>query len=565
MSVQIRQPGRRPRQRGALRGLSLNNMLAPSATQRTTEQGDGEGAGETASHNTRAARNGKTAVNYNMKYHPMDDVTRPRRANQMSGTRSASVETLRENDSDETTNDEIDLLSDREDSGDSDEDGDDAPAQSTQREPDPRATRRSERSEAHKLVDYSRKRHPQDRDLPGYQHLARAQKRKKALTSRSSEPVTAKRAAENTTVAFEPASNVDSRNQKASSSRPPKKKMKTPGRSLKHQEASAKLSARTALEASSDSTASQVDDLLLGRHFAYNAGPEKHPSSTARLMATMDQLMETALHEVQSTSLGTRGDITPTTFFNAISDNVAVDTRLPSFTIIRPYLKPQTVDAHALPLPTPAKALTDPSSSTKDIPHARDASDDEIAAGHSENLRQRLLASTQQKSEENTARHVEVESNTNASEIARQDVLALPTPRQSSHNTNVSEDQNAPSHFEDAMAVTPSRAYSDDDQAAFEPNSAPRPYGHLEESQAPQHDDGNSPFKIPSYQLPPRSSDGPLLDTQHPSSSSILSLMPAPDERRPSSGMQPLISSDPTGSDRIDSEGVQVDGSDLQE
>lgn len=162
MSVQVRHPGRRPRQRGALRGLSLNNMLAPSATQRTTEQGDGEGAGETASHNTRAARNGKTAVNYNMKYHPMDDVTRPRRANQMSGTRSASVETLRENDSDETTNDEIDLLSDREDSGDSDEDGDDAPAQSTQREPDPRATRRSERSEAHKLVDYSRKRHPQD-------------------------------------------------------------------------------------------------------------------------------------------------------------------------------------------------------------------------------------------------------------------------------------------------------------------------------------------------------------------------------------------------------------------
>lgn len=134
-----------------------------------------------ARHETRAARNGRAQVNYSMKYHPMDEVTRPKRARRITGSRSLSATMPRGLKNETSSESEPDLRS-----GSSDEDGDDASDEDldgTIRMPDPKATRHSMRSEAQKSVNYSRAHHPQDHSLPGYQHLAK-RKRKQSTSSR---------------------------------------------------------------------------------------------------------------------------------------------------------------------------------------------------------------------------------------------------------------------------------------------------------------------------------------------------------------------------------------------
>lgn len=108
----------------------------------------------------------------------MDKVTRPSwAARRASGSRSASIS------AGETSDDSLPSSAKASDGESQDSEVEILPA----RTPDPRATRRSKRAEANKAVDYSRKHHPQDYALPGYQHkarlLRRAQKSARKLLS----------------------------------------------------------------------------------------------------------------------------------------------------------------------------------------------------------------------------------------------------------------------------------------------------------------------------------------------------------------------------------------------
>lgn len=172
-------PSEEPRLKGALRGLDLSNLL--EATQESVEADKESSVDIAPRYETRAARNGKVQVNYSMKYHPMDGVTRPKRAKRITDSPSLSASKSRRLENETSSESDPDLRS-----GSSDEGGDDASGEGldgTIRMPDPNATRHSMRSEAQKLVNYSRAHHPQDHSLPGYQHLAK-RKRKQTTSSR---------------------------------------------------------------------------------------------------------------------------------------------------------------------------------------------------------------------------------------------------------------------------------------------------------------------------------------------------------------------------------------------
>lgn len=171
-----------PRFSGALRGLNPNNMLPPPHTQKSIEARDA--LTEAPLHETRSQRHGKTNVNYSQKYHPMDDVTRPKRAQRITASRSISATGSRGESS--SSDDELELSSgEGTDSERTDEDVREELDEVTVRRPDPRATRHSARSEALKSVNYSKAHHPQDHSLPGYQHRA---KRKKQSQRHSKPP-----------------------------------------------------------------------------------------------------------------------------------------------------------------------------------------------------------------------------------------------------------------------------------------------------------------------------------------------------------------------------------------
>ena len=133
-----------------------------------------EGTGREASvdtqprHATRSTRNGRADVNYSQKYHPMDEVTRPRRAARITGSRPPASFA-------ETSDEEQPELSSGE-STDADEpsEGSDTPETRT---PDPRAVRHSSRAQARKQVNYSRANHPQDWAITGYRRSAKRRRR----------------------------------------------------------------------------------------------------------------------------------------------------------------------------------------------------------------------------------------------------------------------------------------------------------------------------------------------------------------------------------------------------
>lgn len=177
-----------PRLRGALRGLDRSNMLAPSDRR---SLGAGEGGrqstpADTPQHETRASRHGKIPVNYSAKWHPMDEVIRPKRARTLENGSTSRRAINLGHDS------ELESFS----GGGTDEDDDeeDMPDTPFKREPDAGATRRSDRSEARKPVNYSKAHHPQDHLLPGYRHRSKRQRRSRSVTKprktkASSEPV----------------------------------------------------------------------------------------------------------------------------------------------------------------------------------------------------------------------------------------------------------------------------------------------------------------------------------------------------------------------------------------
>ncbi|KAK3678216.1 hypothetical protein LTR78_002312 [Recurvomyces mirabilis] len=169
--------------RGVLAGLDPNAIL--KSTQRSTEvlqdaadhrieHNEGDDASETLEppHATRGSRNGRAAVNYDQKLHPMDTTLRPRHAaKRLSGALHLPGREAYESD---------DVASEEGLSPATDCDSDDKPESSCSgrqrpskhRIPDPGATRHSSRAEARKTVNYSTEIHPQDYALPFYGHNA---------------------------------------------------------------------------------------------------------------------------------------------------------------------------------------------------------------------------------------------------------------------------------------------------------------------------------------------------------------------------------------------------------
>ncbi|KAI7021188.1 hypothetical protein KC355_g2470 [Hortaea werneckii] len=166
--------------RGPLHDLDPNNVLPTPATQPSLKVANSDGdlaitdedeISREPPRNTRATRSGRQKVNYDMKYHPMDEVTRPKRAAKRipaSCLPKTSIKIDLET-SDVSSNIDLDLLSGDDESELESKNSDNELV----RKPDPRATRHSARSEARKTVNYSRKHHPQDHGLPVFQRRAK--------------------------------------------------------------------------------------------------------------------------------------------------------------------------------------------------------------------------------------------------------------------------------------------------------------------------------------------------------------------------------------------------------
>ncbi|TKA58260.1 hypothetical protein B0A55_12455, partial [Friedmanniomyces simplex] len=184
-------PKRHPPLKSVLAGLDPNVVLAPtqptielSDDDETHDDGDGNDVGgvppkavRQSGHETRGSRYGKAPALTNLKYHPMDEVLFPSRAaRHRSGSQGKSVSVKVESDG-ETSEDSLRTLpgdSESEDNeSEADDDDHDIPVVS-QRVPDPKAIRHSARSEAQKVVSYSRKYHPQDYALVGHRSKAKA-------------------------------------------------------------------------------------------------------------------------------------------------------------------------------------------------------------------------------------------------------------------------------------------------------------------------------------------------------------------------------------------------------
>ena len=105
------------------------------------------------------------------QYHPMDDVTRPKRA---ARHRPSTVHDDQAETDEETLPSSARHSDARTDSEEDESSGEDSGE--VTRVPDPKATRHSTRPSKAKTVNYSAKHHPQDYGLPGFQHKAKLQK-----------------------------------------------------------------------------------------------------------------------------------------------------------------------------------------------------------------------------------------------------------------------------------------------------------------------------------------------------------------------------------------------------
>lgn len=293
-----------PRLRGALRGLNPNNML--SASKRLTDadkESDRNASKSTPRHETRASRNGKAQVNYSAKYHPMDEVTRPKRARRVTGSPSVATSSVAGCD-DETSGESEPAMpsgsgseADGDDADDAGEDADILPA----RVPDPGATRHSSRSEARKSVNYSRAHHPQDHSLPGYRHLAKRRKRAlpaaKPQKKRKSQPdqeevaVSSDQAVINDSGEEDDDENDENdEEQSAPQSRTavvssPRKKLKSLGRDKPHNSnARAQKSVRPKPSLPQEESLNPVEAIIQGQHFA----PHEHDTEASQRTSNSD-------------------------------------------------------------------------------------------------------------------------------------------------------------------------------------------------------------------------------------------------------------------------------------
>ena len=163
----------------------------PVAVTPTTEGTGREASVDTQPrHATRSTRNGRADVNYSQKYHPMDEVTRPKRAQRITGSRAPS------SFADTSDEEEPGLFSGESTDADEPSEASDTPATRTL---DPRAVRHSSRAEAQKQVNYSRTHHPQDWAILGRRRStkrkrrdlspARPQKKSKGRASSHASPI----------------------------------------------------------------------------------------------------------------------------------------------------------------------------------------------------------------------------------------------------------------------------------------------------------------------------------------------------------------------------------------
>ncbi|KAK3626249.1 hypothetical protein LTR56_019920 [Elasticomyces elasticus] len=117
---------------------------------------------------------GEQKPNYNMKFHPsLDPYIKPATAAKYNAglpTQSSPVKYMTDGETSEETEPTLAGDSDNDQSG---ADNDDVPVL-IKRGPDPKASRHSTRTEAQKPVNYSRKYHPNDLDLPGFKAKAEA-------------------------------------------------------------------------------------------------------------------------------------------------------------------------------------------------------------------------------------------------------------------------------------------------------------------------------------------------------------------------------------------------------
>lgn len=192
--------GMQPRLSGVLRGLNPDAVILPTQPSiEVADEDDGDGAKSTRAvrHGTRQSLYGKSEANYDMKvsrdvlwvvcnaeyrqFHPMDVVTRPKRAAMRGFTMALPGDNA---ETDEESLHSSALVGDE--SGDEESsDEEDVPAP---RVPDPNATRHPGRVAALNTVNYSRKHHPQDHSLPGYQHKARKLKNLKKRFDQTASP-----------------------------------------------------------------------------------------------------------------------------------------------------------------------------------------------------------------------------------------------------------------------------------------------------------------------------------------------------------------------------------------
>ncbi|KAK4494590.1 hypothetical protein PRZ48_013946 [Zasmidium cellare] len=165
-----------------LSGLSLDNLVAEDPEESIEQEQDEATDQQPASRRSLRQSKSEAAPIYDMKYHPMDVVTRPNRAPTIRH-RSKSVSFALDDDYNSDESSELSSAPSDEDDGSSgDEESEEEDVDTTHRRmiatprtPDPRAVRHSARSEARKPINYSKKFHPQDYGLPGYKHRAQPQ------------------------------------------------------------------------------------------------------------------------------------------------------------------------------------------------------------------------------------------------------------------------------------------------------------------------------------------------------------------------------------------------------
>lgn len=144
-------------------GKKRSSILLGLDTHDIIKAGNNGDASTTGLHTTRQAIHGRaTQTLYNMKYHPMDEQTRPKRARKMRGGDSDNHFSFEGSDTDPGSYEECGSEMSSSDDEDDEDDEDDV---LRRRRANTTGSRRSSRTATQKLVNYDRRKHPQDKQL----------------------------------------------------------------------------------------------------------------------------------------------------------------------------------------------------------------------------------------------------------------------------------------------------------------------------------------------------------------------------------------------------------------